>query len=117
MTVPATANIGHSDWIASRHKEHCDMYPVPCPNRCELGITRSVGIHEHKKVCPLEVIQCEYHDVGCDIKLVRKDLNAHIKDEMSEHLNLMKNYLANTNEELRLTEKKLKMNWSPPRKH
>ena len=98
---------GHSDWISSRHKEHCDMYPIPCPNRCELGVTRSVGIEEHRKVCPLEVVQCEYHDVGCDIKLARKDIDTHIKNQMATHLDLMRCYLTNTTEELRKTEKKL----------
>ncbi|XP_065895506.1 TNF receptor-associated factor 4-like [Dysidea avara] len=37
--------------IALRHKQHCHMYPVPCPNGCELGITGnvgSVGIEKHK---------------------------------------------------------------------
>jgi len=98
---------GHSDWITSRHKEHCAMYPLPCPNRCEVGVTRNVGLDEHRRVCPLEIVQCEYYDAGCDIKLVRKDLDSHIKDKMADHLNLIKCYLAKTTEELRKTEKKL----------
>ncbi|XP_065901696.1 TNF receptor-associated factor 5-like [Dysidea avara] len=98
---------GHSDWISSRHKEHCDMYPIPCPNRCELGVTRSVGIEEHRKVCPLEVVQCEYYDVGCDVKLIQKDLEHHVKSKMAEHLNLMRCNLVSTTEQLRKTEKKL----------
>ena len=100
---------GHSDWIALRHKEHCNMYPIPCPNRCEVGVTRSVGIDAHRKVCPLEVVQCEYHDVGCDIKLVRKDFENHIRTKMVEHLNLIKCHFANTTEELRKTEQDLKV--------
>jgi len=98
---------GHSDWIALRHKEHCNMYPIPCPNRCEVGVTRSVGIEAHRKVCPLEVVQCEYHDVGCDIKLVRKDLEGHIRDRMAEHLNLMRCNLVQTTKQLKITEHKL----------
>ena len=99
---------GHRDWIASRHKEHCDMYPVPCPNRCELGVTRIVGVDEHRKVCPLEIVHCQYHDVGCDIKLVRKDLDIHTKDKVTDHLTLIRQYLAKTTEELRKAERRLK---------
>ena len=98
---------GHRDWIASRHKENCDMYPVQCPNRCELGVTRIVGVDEHRKVCPLEIVHCEYHDVGCEIKLVRKDLDIHTKDKATDHLTLIKEYLVKTTEELRKAERKL----------
>jgi len=86
------------------------MYPMPCPNGCELGVTGNVGsygIEKHRKVCPLEMIQCEYHDMGCMATIFRKDLGKHVKEKMAEHFSLLKVHLAVTNEELKKTEKKL----------
>ena len=98
---------GNQVEIASRHKENCHMYPVPCPNGCELGITGKIGIAKHKKICPLEMVQCEYHDIGCQATTFRKDVEKHLTEKMVEHFNLLKQHLAGTHEELRKAERKL----------
>ena len=40
----------------------------------------------HRKECPLEMIQCEYHNVGCEVMMARKDQEKHENDQMKEHL-------------------------------
>ena len=38
------------------------------------------------KMCPLELIQCEYHVVGCEERMACKDQKKHNKEKMEEHL-------------------------------
>ena len=51
-------------WIASivnlegQHKEECVEYPLACPNKC--GCIPRKDVNEHRSICPLEVINCEY---------------------------------------------------------
>ena len=80
---------GHKMEIAIRHKKHCSQYPLPCPNGCELGVIPSAGMADHKRVCPLEIITCEYHGIGCNVRLPRRDLEKHDTTEMAHHLELM----------------------------
>ena len=46
------------------------------------------AIEAHKKACLLETVQCDYHNVGCRIKMYRKDLKQHNKLKVEEHLAL-----------------------------
>ena len=93
--------------IFTNHKKKCAKYPLPCPNGCELGVVPSGGMATHRKVCPLELVQCNYHDVGCHDRIIRRELVNHYNQKMAEHLNLMKLKLATTMEELTKSEKKL----------
>ena len=38
----------------------------------------------HRKECPLEMIQCEYHSVRYGVKIIRKDQEKHDKEKMKE---------------------------------
>jgi len=80
--------------ISKTHKERCSQYPSPCPKGCELGVAPGVRIAEHKKICPLEVVQCDYHDIGCKDLIIRKELQDHYKQKVPEHLALIKCSLA-----------------------
>ena len=93
--------------ISTKHKKKCPKYPLPCPNGCELGVVPSAGMAAHRKVCPLELAQCDYCDVGCHDFVMRQELENHYTKRMPEHLNLMKLKLASTVEELTKSEKKL----------
>ena len=68
-----------------QHKVDCY---VPCPNKC--GIERISGedMDEHQKICPLAIVQCGYHTMGCGYSMVRRDMEAHDKENIHEHLQL-----------------------------
>ena len=36
--------------------------------------------------CPLTIIDCEYKCVGCDKKVLRKDMDAHLDENIAQHL-------------------------------
>ena len=59
----------------------------------------------HRKECPLEMIQCEYHNVGCEVRMARRDQEKHENNEMKEHL--MKTKLAMTDIKSELNKTKL----------
>ena len=80
---------------SEQHKNKCPKFPVLCPNKCSFGSVPRDVIKEHMKtVCPLQPILCEYHLVGCEGKIIRKDQEKHNKEKMEEHLSLCM-YLLN----------------------
>ena len=93
---------GHKMEIAIRHKKHCSQYPMPCPNDCEVGVVPSVGMAAHRKVCPLEIITCEYLEIGCNVRLPRRDIENHNNTEMAYHLKLMNKALVTATQKLSL---------------
>ena len=58
---------GEHQFIEGEHKEQCPKFPIAC---CEVGRD---DVEEHIKMCPQELIQCEYHIVGCQERIARKD--------------------------------------------
>ena len=63
--------------ISSEHKEKCHKFPLTCPNNCGLDNIPRDNMDEHRKECPLEMILCEYYDVGCATVMPRKDQQEH----------------------------------------
>ena len=98
---------GEHQFIEGEHKEQCPKLPLPCPNKCEVGNVPHEDMEAHRKECPLEMVLCEYHNVGCGEKMMRKRKREHEQEEMEEHLLLTKFKLANTEASLVSTEAKL----------
>jgi TNF receptor-associated factor 4 len=74
--------------VTTNHWPVCGCYPVPCKNKCGKTIERkNLEIHI-ADVCPKTIIDCEFKYVGCDVTLPRKDMSAHIKERVVEHLSL-----------------------------
>ena len=85
---------GEHQFIEGQHKEECPKLPLPCPNKCEVGSVPREDMEAHRKECPLEMIQCEYYSVGCEVMMARKDKEEHKKEQMEEHLMMTKDALA-----------------------
>ena len=80
--------------IAKHHKEMCQKFTVHCPNGCGATMLRE-ETKEHRKICPLEEIQCEYYNLGCQGLMLRKDREEHDKSNVIQHLDLMKKKFSN----------------------
>jgi len=107
VSCPYCQSIGEKQFIEGQHIELCPKFPLVCTNKCEaIGICRE-DMETHKKECPLEVIQCKYHNVGCKTVLTRKDLHKHNQEKMEEHLSLTISELVNTRDKLAITEQQL----------
>ena len=73
--------------IQGDHKEQCPKFPVPCPNKCNLHVTRD-DLTKHADVCPMKLIPCDYFIVGCEKVINLKDQKTHNKAKVEEHLSL-----------------------------
>ena len=69
-----------------RHKKLCPKFPLPCPNKCEIESVPRENMEAHRKECPLEIVQCEYYNVGCEERMLRKDLAKHTQEKLIDHL-------------------------------
>ena len=87
---------GEHQFIEGQHKEECPKLPLPCPNKCEVGSVPREDMKAHRKECPLEMIQCEYYSVGCEVKIARKHKEEHKRKNMEEHLMMTNHELTNT---------------------
>jgi len=58
-------------------------------------------------MCPQELIQCEYHVMGCKDGMARKDQKKH-KKKMKEHLYFTKQGLNTSQEQLKVDEATIK---------
>ena len=86
---------GNKMLIAKHHKAKCQKFTVQCPNGCGTTMLRE-EMNEHRKICPLEEIQCEYYNLGCQGLMLRRDREEHNKNNVIQHLDLMKKKFSNT---------------------
>ena len=91
---------GEHEFIEGQHKEECPKLPLPCPNKCEVGSVPHEDMEAHRKECPLEMIQCEYYSVGCEVRMAHKDQEKHENENMKEHLMMIKSELTDTKAQL-----------------
>ena len=101
-------DVGEYQFIEGQHKEECPKFPVQCPNECEIESIHRDEVEEHREVCPLEKIECDYHVVGCEVKMARKDKNTHKQEMMEVHLSLSINELMETRKQLQFTQNNFK---------
>jgi len=99
--------LGEQQFIEGEHAELCPNYPLTCPNKCEAEKILRKDMEAHKKECPLEMIRCQYYNVGCKSMIARKDLQKHSKENMEAHLALTMSELVNTRNMLASSKQQL----------
>ena len=78
-------NSNHLD-VTLIHWPVCDYYPVPCPNKCGKTLQRQ-NLQSHiTNDCPLTIIDCDFQHVGCEVRLPRKDIPAHLQESVVRHM-------------------------------
>ena len=72
-----------------QHLAECPRFPLQCPKGCgESGIERC-QLDQHKINCPMEELPCDFENIGCRVRLNRRGLDAHLKQDTQAHLKLM----------------------------
>ena len=84
-----------SQFIEGKYKKNCVEYTLVCPNKC--GCIPRKDMNKHRSKCPLEVINCEYQTMGCEVRMTHQTQKEHNKKEMVYHLHLTKCELIETN--------------------
>ena len=100
--------IGEHCIIEGKHQEVCPKILLSCPNGCSWfkKISRE-DMEVHRKSCSHEEVLCEYHKVGYEERMIRKNQEKHNNEKMKEHLmmtqkklNITSAQLADTNTQL-----------------
>ena len=91
--------------VTQQHSNECPSAPVTCPNNCELVVFRSDLQRHRNHDCPLEIQQCEFHAVGCQVELPRKDMPEHKRQSVVEHSVALSRILQKTMAEIATLEK------------
>ena len=74
--------------VVTEHYDSCSEYPIECPEGCTALVKRG-KIDDHKTECPLEAIQCPYSAAGCEVPLLREDLDEHLANGAHQHLSMI----------------------------
>ncbi|XP_064400049.1 TNF receptor-associated factor 4-like [Halichondria panicea] len=77
------------DDVTNNHWPMCGSFPVPCHNQCGSTIQRQ-NIDSHvTDECLLTTINCDFHHVGCVMKLPRQDMPEHLRENLLIHISLL----------------------------
>ena len=68
----------------------CANRAVPCTNVGCKAVMPHPMIASHKaNDCPYQRVNCSYHIVGCNVQLLRKDINKHVEASANQHMLLL----------------------------
>ncbi len=77
------------DDVINNHWPVCGSFPIPCPNQCGSTIQRqNIGSHVADE-CPLTTINCDFHHMGCSVKLPRHNMPEHLRENQLTHISLL----------------------------
>ena len=75
--------------IKNNHLPVCPKYPVSCPNQCGVSPLVRDQLEDHFRECPLQLVECELKEMGCEEMVKREDLVRHMEEGAQKHLTLM----------------------------
>ena len=89
----------HFYQLSGHHRFECKQYPCPCPNECGTGNMPRKDVSTHCNECPLQRVECTFAEAGCEIKLVRNQLDKHLTDNQQTHLIQLMTHYKNVKKE------------------
>ena len=78
--------------ITEEHDKVCDKKIVPCPNEesgCQLSIERGKTKQHVRSVCGYTEVACAYENLGCGMRMLRKDVEKHQENDDEVHIHLL----------------------------
>ena len=94
--------------VVTKHWPVCRYYPVQCLIKCGKMVERQ-NLEQHiNSDCPLTVTDCDFKNIGCDVRLSRKDMPAHLNDCAVKHVSLQVAHYKQTETRLEEDNKQLK---------
>ena len=81
--------------VMQNHLPVCPFFPLSCPNNCdlELILQRQEVEHYVSRDCPLTLVLCNFHMVGCQVELTRRDMPSHISENLTGHMSLLQAHM------------------------
>ena len=84
----------------TEHWAVCSRYPVLCPNNCSDETMERQNLESHiANDCPLTFVDCYFKGVGCEVRLLRKNLPNHLTEGLVTHVSLQTKQLLDMKEE------------------
>ena len=80
--------------VSQNHWPVCPFFPLSCPNNCVLVLQRRELEHHVSRDCPLTVVKCDFYTVGCQVRLMRRDMPSHISENLENHVSLQQKMLV-----------------------
>ena len=62
---------------------------MPCPNACGIQAIKRGDLEAHLLQCPLETVECDFVHAGCNVELLRQDLEKHMEENTQKHMALV----------------------------
>ena len=92
--------------ITQVHDEECEMKILPCPiPECKIKMQRWCVQRHVSTECEYNIIPCKFKGLGCDVKLKKKDMRAHEKDDKI-HVHMAIDMIAKLECDLRDTKER-----------
>ena len=86
--------------VATNHWPTCAHYPVQCPNECSNDPIERQNLGSHiTNDCPLTIVDCDFKDIGCEVRLPRRDLSTHLTEGLVAHMSIQTRQLMALKEE------------------
>lgn len=80
---------GPCDVISDQHDAVCEKKKILCPNPgCSMLVKRYKMRYHIMAICECTEIACEFANIGCEEKVMRKDLAEHKVEARERHLDL-----------------------------
>ena len=80
---------GTYKFITTGHRNTCLEIELQCRNTgCKERVKRR-KMAAHIEACPKQVIECPFIDMGCKVTPKREDLPAHVKEDITAHMDTM----------------------------
>ena len=74
--------------VTSNHRPLCESKLVPCPKQCGKSLLPEHTDKHLDDDCPLQLTECLFSCIGCEEKVLRKDIMSHISQGLAYHLSL-----------------------------
>ena len=88
----------------SNHPGVCPKAEIECTNSgCSVKIFRD-QLTAHRNVCPNEEIPCPYLSSGCSVRILRKDKQQHLQEEIENHSTIANGTMLSLRKELNDSE-------------
>ncbi|VDO02665.1 unnamed protein product [Rodentolepis nana] len=73
------------------HMETCKRFLIPCPNECKVKeLPREELTFHLENQCPLQVNSCPFTEQGCNFRGRKKEIRAHLQEEIILHVLLLR---------------------------
>ena len=71
------------------HQNTCPEVELKCKNTGCNECVKCCRMSSHTEVCPKQVINCPFNDMGCKVTPKREDLPSHVKLDITLHMDMM----------------------------